>query len=51
MVRGRYINKKVQRETKDFRKKVNEQVIHDFRNKLFQVDNPGFVKRFHTGEI
>lgn len=42
MFRGRYINENVQRETKHFRKNVNES---------FQVDNNGFAKRFHTGEM
>lgn len=49
MVRGKCINKKVQRGTKDFPKKVNEQTVRDFRNELFQVDVNGFVKRFHIG--
>lgn len=49
MARGKYINKQFHGGTKDFPKKANEQTIRDFRNDSFQVDDNGFVKRFHNG--
>lgn len=51
MVRGGFlfINKKIQRGTKKIPKIVNEHVIRDFRNESFQVDDNGFVERFHDG--